>query len=105
MSVLLNNGNGTFGTAVTYDSGGYLAVAALVNGRSRKRHSHAFWTLTLLCLSSAGIVMSACGGSSKSSNNGGGGTPPGNYNLTVTGSFTSGSSRLTHTTKLTLVVQ
>jgi hypothetical protein len=29
----------------------------------------------------------------------------GTYNLTVTGAFASGSTNLTHTTKLTLVVQ
>jgi len=47
--------------------------------------------------------MSACGGGNSSS--GGGGTPAGTYTLTVTGSFTSGSTTLTHNTKLTLVVQ
>jgi hypothetical protein len=48
--------------------------------------------------------VSACGGGSSSSG-GSGGTPAGSYNLAVTGTFTSGSTTLSHTTKLTLVVQ
>jgi FG-GAP-like repeat/Abnormal spindle-like microcephaly-assoc'd, ASPM-SPD-2-Hydin len=60
--------------------------------------------LTILCLLSVGVGMSACGGGSNGSS-GGGGTPAGTYALTVTGSFTSGSTTLTHNTKLTLVVQ
>ena len=35
----------------------------------------------------------------------GGGTPVGTYTLTVTGTFTSGSTALTHATMVTLVVQ
>ena len=59
--------------------------------------------LAFLCLLSFAITWSACGGSSGST--GGGGTTAGTYNLTVTGTFTSGSTALNHTTKLTLVVQ
>jgi hypothetical protein len=47
--------------------------------------------------------MSACGGGN--SGGGGGGTQAGTYNLTVTGTFTSGLTNLTHKTNLTLVVQ
>ena len=36
---------------------------------------------------------------------GGSGTPAGMYNLTVVGTFSSGSANLVHSTKLTLVVQ
>jgi len=61
--------------------------------------------LTFLCLLSVGVTMSAWGGGSNSSTGGGGGTPAGTYTLTVTGSFTSGSTTLTNNTKLTLVVQ
>jgi large repetitive protein len=60
--------------------------------------------LAFLCLFCFGIVTSACGGGS-SSNSGGGGTQAGSYTLTVTGTFTSGSTTLSQTTKLTLVVQ
>lgn len=60
--------------------------------------------LPLFCLLSIGVNMLACGGGSNGSS-GGGGTPAGTYALTVTGSFTSGSTTLTHNTKLTLVVQ
>jgi hypothetical protein len=49
-------------------------------------------------------VLSSCGGGS-GGNNGTGGTPVGMYNLTVTGTFSSGSTTLTHATKLTLVVK
>jgi hypothetical protein len=59
--------------------------------------------LALVCLLSLGI-WSACGGTSSGSG-GGGGTPPGNYSLVVTGTFTSGSTSLTHNTTLTLIVQ
>lgn len=48
------------------------------------------------------VALPGCGGSSSNSS---GGTPPGSYNLTVTGTFSSGSTTLTHATKLTLVVQ
>jgi hypothetical protein len=57
-----------------------------------------------LCLLSFGIGMSACGGGSGGSP-ASGGTPAGNYSLTVTGTYTTGSTTLTHNTKLTLVVQ
>jgi hypothetical protein len=79
-----------------------LALVGIFGGRSRKRPSRKFCTFALLCLLSAGVSMSACGGRSGSSNSGG--TPAGTYNLTVTGSFISGSTSLTHTAKLTLVV-
>jgi len=71
-------------------------------GRSGKRHGRLLYGLAFLCLFSLGIIGSACGGGGASS---GSGTPAGTYNLTVTGTFTSGSTTLTHDTKLTLVVQ
>jgi hypothetical protein len=58
----------------------------------------------MLCLLGM-LLMPACGGSSSSSTSSGSGTQPGTYNLMVTGNFTAGSTALTHTTKLTLVVQ
>jgi hypothetical protein len=73
--------------------------------RSRKRRFRGgFRSLGLLCLLSAVMVIPACGGGS-SNNGNGSGTIPGTYILTLTGSFTSGSTNLTHTAKLTLVVR
>jgi len=77
--------------------------------RSRKRHGRLLYGLAFLCLISLGITLSSCGGGStsgsSSSGNSASATPPGSYDLTVTGTFTSGSTTLTHATKLTLVVQ
>jgi hypothetical protein len=70
--------------------------------RSRGRHNHLLYGLSVLCVFSVGIAWSACGNASSRS---GGGTPPGTYNLTVTGTATSGSTTLTNTTQLILVVQ
>ena len=50
------------------------------------------------------FLIASCGGGS-GGNNGTGGTPAGTYSLMVTGTFSSGSTTLTHTTKLTLVVK
>lgn len=66
-----------------------------------------FTLLILLCL---GTTLTSCGGGSSSGGSGGGsggnsGTPAGTYTLTVSANATSGSTTLTHTTKLTLVVQ
>jgi hypothetical protein len=51
-----------------------------------------------------GLTLTSCGGGSGS---GGGGTSPqaGTYTVTVTGNFTSGATTLSHSAKLTLVVQ
>jgi hypothetical protein len=74
-------------------------------GWSRKRRGRLLYRLAFLCLFLLGITFSACGGGSSSMGNGGSATPAGSYNLTVTGTFTSGSTTLTHATKLTLAVQ
>jgi hypothetical protein len=58
------------------------------------------FTLLLFSLS---LLMAACGGGSSGTTNLG--TPPGTYVLTVSGAFNSGSTSLSHNTKLTLVVQ
>jgi hypothetical protein len=70
----------------------------------RWRSPQVLYGLSFLCLLFLGVTVSACGGGSSSSG-GSGGTPAGSYNLAVTGTFTSGSTTLSHTTKLTLVVQ
>ena len=73
-------------------------------GRRSRRSRLALSLVGLLCVLSVAIMWSGCGGGSSSTNNGGG-TPTGNYSVTVSGTFTSGSTTLTHNTKLTLVVQ
>ncbi len=72
--------------------------------RNRRRLTHA---LAFACLFSLAITWSACGGGGNSGSGGSssGATPRGTYNLTVTGSFTSGSTVLKHAVPLTLVVQ
>lgn len=82
---------------------GFLLVV-VYGGGSRGRHWRAFRPLALVgLLCAVTLLMPACGGSSGNKN--GGGTPAGTYTLSVTGSFTSGSTSLSHTAKLTLVVQ
>jgi hypothetical protein len=71
---------------------------------SRKRRPGVFGLVGLVCLLSSVMMAPACGGSG-SNNGNGGGTLAGTYNLTVTGSFASGATNLTHAAKLTLVVQ
>jgi len=95
---------GTFGVWVTLS--GTLGLAMLVSLGSWRRARCPQWTygLALLSLLFVGATLSACGGSN-GSGGGSGGTQAGTYNLTVTGSFTSGSTTLTHNTTLTLTVQ
>jgi hypothetical protein len=68
---------------------------------SRRRRPRLAYGLALLAILSAGVIMSACG----STGIGNQGTPPGAYPLVVSGTFTSGSTKLTHSANLTLVVQ
>jgi hypothetical protein len=82
-----------------------LAILASLAGSSRERAPKLLRRLAfLLLLCIVGVGMSACNGGSNGSN-GGGGTQPGTYNLTVTGTFAAGTTTLSHTTKLTLVVR
>jgi hypothetical protein len=60
--------------------------------------------LALLVFFSAALMMSACS-SGNAVTNGNQGTPPGTYPLVVSGTFTSGSTKLAHNANLTLVVQ
>jgi hypothetical protein len=81
-----------------------LLVLSLLIGLLR-RHSgrpRVAYGLALLVLLSAAGMMSACGGGSSGGNQG---TPPGTYTLVVSGTFTSGSTSLTHKVNLNLVVQ
>jgi hypothetical protein len=67
----------------------------------RRRRPRLAYGLALLAILSAGVIMSACGGSGVGHQ----GTPAGTYPLVVSGTFTSGSTRLTHSANLTLMVQ
>jgi hypothetical protein len=75
--------------------------------QSHKKHRRLLCVIAFLCLLSLGTTFSACGGGNTSSSTGNpvNATPAGSYNLSVSGSFTSGSANLIHVTKLTLVVQ
>jgi len=79
-----------------------MMLASLVALRRDLRRQLAVCGFTLLLLLAVGSTMPACSGGS---NSGGGGTPAGSYTLTVTGTFTSSSTTLSHATKLTLIVQ
>lgn len=84
-----------------------LGVTLVLGGRAdrcSRRYGHLIRMMALICICSVGITWSACGGGNSSST-ATAGTPAGTYNLTVTGSFTSGATTLNHTTKLTLIVQ
>jgi hypothetical protein len=88
---------------------GLLAAAFMVNLFLRHRNQQPRWVLVFILgvLLSIGMVVAACGGGSGRPGAGGGnsGTPAGTYTITVSGTFTSGSTTLTHDTKLTLIVQ
>jgi hypothetical protein len=67
----------------------------------RFRGAPAFAIASLACVA---LTLTSCGGGSSS---GGGttGTQPGSYAITFIGTFATGSTNLSHTTKVTLVVQ
>jgi hypothetical protein len=96
--------NGAFSAGIALSGILGLVVLATLRGRGRARSPQMVCEATLVCLLSLGITMSGCGGSSGSSG-GSTGTQAGTYNLTVTGTFASGSTKLAHITNLTLVVQ
>jgi hypothetical protein len=78
-------------------------LIGLLNWHGGRRPRLAYGLALLLCLC-AGVMMSACGGGG----GGGGGnqrTPAGTYTVVVSGTFTSGSTSLTHKVNLNLMVQ
>lgn len=81
-----------------------LPIFMTLAGWRRGRGQLLTYSLAFLFLVAIGSTMLACGGGS-ASNGGASKTPAGTYDLTVTGSFTSGAANLTHATKFTLVVQ
>jgi uncharacterized repeat protein (TIGR03803 family) len=85
---------------------GTLGLTIFLNVAGWRRERRGLLTgLLFLFLVAIGSTMLACGGGNGSSGGGGGGTPAGTYSLTVTGTFTSGSTVLKHAVPLTLIVQ
>jgi hypothetical protein len=76
-----------------------IGLLSLRRGRPRLAYG-----LVLLVFLSVAVMMSACGGGG-SGVGGNHGTPAGTYSVVVSGTFTSGSTKLTHNANLTLVVQ
>jgi hypothetical protein len=71
-----------------------------ISGAGRQNRSRrVLYALAFVCLLFLGVTLPGCGGS------GGGTGTPATYNLTVPGTFESGSTRLTHSTNLTLIMQ
>jgi hypothetical protein len=68
------------------------------------RHGRLPYGAIVSCVLFGLMTLSACGGGNGMGSSGSA-TPAGTYNLTVMGTFSSGSANLAHSTKLTLVVQ
>lgn len=90
----------------TWAVSGWMALVLLTSliGWRCKRSPRWICGPAFLCLLASGFAITGCGGSS-AGGGGTGGTSAGSYNLTVMGTFKSGSTTLTHATKVTLVVQ
>jgi FG-GAP-like repeat len=81
-----------------------LALFSLYRARGNQRIRWAPAVMALLAF--AGLGLASCGGGNSSGGGGGGtGTEAGTYTLTVSASATAGSTTLSHSAKLTLVVQ
>jgi hypothetical protein len=84
-----------------------LGIAMIVSLFPWRRDQRLRWApvCTLMLLLCLGLTMASCGGGGGSGGGGSVGTQAGTYTITVSGNFTSGSTTLTHATKVTLVVQ
>jgi len=85
-----------------------LALTACLTRLAKDRKVRLATMLPLFLLLSSGIALVSCGGGGGGPGGSGPsqpGTPAGTYSLTVSGTFSSSSTTLTHNTKLTLVVQ
>jgi hypothetical protein len=81
-----------------------LMIAIICSRRQKNRLS--WGTVATIALSVFLVTaLSSCGGGSSGTKPTSPGTQSGTYSVTVTGTFTSGSSSTTHATNLTLVVQ
>jgi len=77
-------------------------AAILLIGAPHRRNWRKFLLIALFFTLLVGL---GCGGGAQNVGGGDPGTPPGSYAITVTGTSSSGSAALTHTTTFTLVVQ
>ena len=81
-----------------------LALLASLLGRNRKQYPRLTYGLALLLVLCAGLTMSACGSVGSGSGNSSSGSSESpvsaqsTYNLVVSGTFTSGSTKLTQIT-------
>ena len=83
-----------------------LVVGFIVPWRGKnKARSRTFQALGLISVLSAGLLLPSCGGSSSGGGGGSTGTPQGTYQVTVTGTYKSGSTQLVHAQNFTLIVQ
>jgi FG-GAP-like repeat len=85
-----------------------MVVVVLFGLYSSRERRFALATLLVVLLVVVGGAVSGCGGGSSDSGSnpsGATGTAAGNYTITVTATAGSGANAVTHTTKLTLVVQ
>ena len=114
-SVTLNGSSSTSVTVTVTTAGASSGVATasvlwlaflpglvLLGRRPGKRHGRR--GIALSCALFIVMMWSACGGGG-SGGSSGGATPAGTYNLTVVGTFASGTANLVHSAKFTLVVQ
>ena len=95
---------GTFRLAALLGTLGLLTLKTWVGWHRSSGRRLVPYGCTVLLVIAVGATMPGCGGSS-GGHTGSGGTPAGSYNLTMTGTFNSGSTTLSHNTKLTLIVQ
>jgi len=84
---------------------GFIAVISVLLWCPKQRFPHAQAIAITVALALT-MLMSSCGGGHTSTTPGlSPGTPAGTYTISISASFTSGSTALTHNTSLTLVVQ
>jgi hypothetical protein len=84
-----------------------IALLAIANLYRSRANPEVRWApvLAMTLLLCVGLMVTSCGGGSSGGGGGGAtGTAAGTYTITVSASATAGSTTLTHTTKLTLVV-
>ena len=75
----------------------------LLGWGASKRHGRLFYGTIFSCVLFALMTLSACGGGNGIGSSGSA-TPAGTYNLTVMGTFSSGSANSVRSTKITLAV-
>ncbi len=61
--------------------------------------------ITILALLATMGLMVGCGGGGTKASDGSGGMLPGTYSITITATYTGGTTPVTHTTSVPLVVQ